>query len=163
MNIRETFSYFNMARADGAGANGALAVSNTGKDINRQGYDSLTFNVHLIATSTAAVPTTSYWYVRIQHTDASALGLGPSDYADVTALDLIVPASATLVSGAAYPINASTYSGAVMKIGYRGTKQYVRANISTIGAFTATSGVAIIEAQLGHAENWPVTVPNLDA
>ena len=163
MNIRETFTYFSMARADGAGTNGLLATSNTGATINRQGYDSLTFNVHLIATSTAAVVATSYWYVRVQHTDASALGAGPSDYADVASIDLIVPLSATLVSGAAYPINASTYSGGVMKIGYRGNKQYVRMNISTTGAFTATSGYGIIEAQLGHAENWPVTVPNLDA
>ena len=162
MNIRETFTYFSMSRADGAGANGALSASNTGATINRQGYDSLTFNVNLIATSTVVAPTTSYWYVRIQHTDASALGNGPSDFADVTALDLIVPASATLVSGAAYPINASTYSGAIMKIGYRGNKQYVRMNISTTGAM-AGSGVATIEAMLGHAENWPVTVPNLDA
>lgn len=163
MNIRETFTYFSMLRADSGVAAGLLGASNTGTAIDRQGYDSLTFNVHMIATSTATDPAVSYWYVRLEHTDASALGLGPSDYATCGSIDLIRVASGAITSGI-IAINASTYSGAVYKIGYRGNKQYVRCLISTTGAMASSvSGVMIIEAQLGHAENWPITTPNLDA
>lgn len=163
MNIRESFSYFNMLPACDGAANGLLAASNTGADINRQGYDSLTFNINIRAMSTAAAPATSYWYVRMQHTDASALGVGPSDYADCASIDAIRMNSLIMTSGI-FILNASTMSGTIQKLGYRGNKQYVRVLISTTGAMAAAaSGVIHIEAQLGHAENWPVTVPNLDA
>jgi len=164
MNTRETFTYFSNARCDGAAAVTALlATSNTGQAVDRQGYDSLTFNCYLLATSTAVAPATSYWYLRVEHTDASALGLGPSDYAVCGSIDVIRAASGVMTSGI-IPIVASTYSGACLRVGYVGNKRYVRVNISTTGAMANnTSGYMFIEAQLGHAENWPVTTPNLDA
>lgn len=163
MNIRETFSYFSLLPACNGAANGLLAASNTGADIDRRGYDSLTFHINIRAMSTAVAPATSYWYVRMQHTDASALGLGPSDYADCASIDAIRMNSLAMTSGI-FILNASTMSGTIQPLGYRGNKQYVRVLISTTGAMAAaTSGVIHIAALLGHAENWPVQTPNLDA
>lgn len=159
---REDFSYFSIKQGIKPTV-GLLPGSSTGADIDTRGYDSLTFNVHLVAASTAVDPTTSYWYARIEHTDASALGLGPSDYAVCASIDLIRQGTSAAVTSGIVPINASTYSAACMKIGYRGGKRYVRCNISTTGAMASSaSGVIFVEAQLGHVGEWPVTTPNLD-
>ena len=163
MNIRETFTYFKFLRADTAtNVAGLLAESNTGTTVDRQGYDSLTFVINLTDSSTAAVPGTSYWYVRMEHTDASVLGAGPSDFAVCASIDMIRAASGAVTSGIV-PIVVSTYSGVPMLLGYRGNKQYVRLHISTVGSMIAGSTHVTILSMKGHAENWPVTVPNLDA
>lgn len=167
MNIRETFSYFKMGQH--TTCIGGVAATKTGADVNRQGYDSLTFFVNFQQQSTTTSGTdTSYWFVRMQHTDASALGLGPSDYADVGSIDVIRIASGAMLSGATAAgivlvLNASTYSGSVIPVGYRGNKQYVRCLLSHVNMTMGASNVIDITSMLGHAENWPVTTPNLDA
>ena len=161
MNIRETFTYFKFARVDGCGIAGLTAESNTGVTVDRQGYDSLTFVVNMTDTSTAAAPGPSYWYVRMQHADVSAAGTIDS-YVDCAAIDMIRMASGTVTSGIV-AITASTYSGVPFMLGYRGNKQFVRLNISTVGSMIAGSTHITITSMKGHAENWPVTIPNLDA
>jgi hypothetical protein len=162
MNIRETFTYFKFLRADPVtNVAGILTESNTGVTVDRQGYDSLTFIVNLTDTSTAAVPGTSYWYVRMEHADVSAAGTIGA-YEVCGSIDMIRAASGAVTSGIV-PIVASTYSGVPMILGYRGNKQFVRLNISTVGSMIAGSTHATILSMKGHAENWPVTVPNLDA
>jgi len=161
MNIRETFTYFKFARVDGCGVAGLTAESNTGVTVDRQGYDSLTFIVNMTDTSTAAVPATSYWYARVEHADVSAAGTIGA-YEVCGSIDLIRMASGACTSGIV-PITASTYSGVPFMIGYRGNKQFVRVNISTVGSMIAGSTHITITSMKGHAENWPVTIPNLDA
>ena len=170
MNIRETFTYFKFVPVASPGSTGNIATAG-GTDINRQGYDSLTFTVNLILHSATTLSDVSApykascWFLRLQHTDASALAAGPSDYADVGSIDVIRNWSGAMTSGICYYTLPSTMSGSIALIGYRGNKQYVRAYLShqgTIGA-NAGSNIIAVEYFLGHAENWPVTVPNLDA
>ena len=178
MNIRETFSYFNMAQSITCIA-GNTAVQ-TGADVNRQGYDSLTFfvNVQQVSATTLSETTSfpyklSAWWIRMQHTDASALGLGPSTYVDCASIDVIrtwsgamqsgTNASGVTAAGIALYILPSYHSGTVVPIGYRGNKQYVRVLLSELNMTMGASNVIDVVAMLGHAENWPVSVPNLDA
>ena len=173
MNIRETFTYFNWQPY--IGCIGGNTATVTGVAVNRQGYDSLTFLVNVMQVSTTTLSeTTSYpyktscWFVRMQHTDASALGLGPSDYADVGSIDVIRTWSGAMVSGATAAgivlwILPSYNSGSVLPIGYRGNKQYVRCLLSMSAMTMGASNVIDIQYMLGHAENWPVAIPNLDA
>jgi hypothetical protein len=53
-------------------------------------------------------------------------------------------------------------SGTVQLLGYRGNKQYVRCLLSQVNMTMGASNVINIVSLLGHAENWPVTTPNLD-
>lgn len=165
MNIRETFTYFNMGQH--TTCIGGVAATKTGADVNRQGYDSLTFftNIQQVSNTTSAFvgnTATSMWFVRMQCTDASALGLGPSDYADCLSIEVIRTWSGAMTSGIVLYINPSTMSGTVQPIGYRGNKQYIRCLLSHVNMTTGASNVIDITSMLGHAENWPVTTPNLD-
>lgn len=170
MNIRETFTYFSMATTGIAPVGPGNAATSGGTDVNRQGYDSLTFNVNVMQVSattlseTTSAPTkTSCWFIRLQHTDASALGAGPSDYADVGSIDVIRVWSGAMTSGICLYVLPSTMSGTIQKVGYRGNKQYVRAYLSMVNMTMGASNCIAVEAMLGHAENWPVTTANLDS
>lgn len=161
MNIRETFTYFKFdqhIKAVGPG----LTATQTGTTVDRQGFDSLTFLIHVAQVSAATSTGVSYWFVRMQHTDASALGAGPSDFADCASIDMIRPLSGAVTSGI-FALNTDTMSGTVQKLGYRGNKQYVRLMLSMVTMTMGASNVIDAFSMLGHAENWPVTVPNLDA
>jgi hypothetical protein len=132
----------------------------TGECIDTQGYESLTFVVAVGRLST--ITSVSYLYFRMQHTDASALGAGPSDYAYVSADDVIGLSVASLTSGIWKSFHTATATAlsqggsAVYPIGYRGNKRYVRIVVdcfSTPGdASDAIAGIAI----LGLPANWPV-------
>lgn len=157
---RDGFSGFNFFQALNAQAAAATA---TGVDVDRQGYDSLAFVVNLGRCS--HVSTLSYWKLRIQHTDASALGAGPSDYADVDAsTDLLREASGALTSGifqnVTTQVAASTsVQGSVMHfVGYVGTKRYVR----VVAEMVSTPSVLdiAVNALLGKPGIWPVNTPN---
>lgn len=126
----------------------------TGADIDTRGYDSLTFPISFGEIS--SVSFASYWVIRMQHTDASALGAGPSAYADVEGSHVIgsgMSLGHVLTSGILFSIDGSTLSNLTTLYGYRGTKRYVRlvleekGNLSTIG-ICAT-------ARLGHSAQWP--------
>lgn len=184
MNIRETFSYFNDAQhITCIGGNTATAA---GADVDRRGYDSLTFlvNVQQVSTITSALsqyigagastvaansaPGASYWFVRMQHQDGSAAGIDASTaYTDVGSIYVIREWSGAMFSGATAAgivlyIDASVMSGTVRPLGYRGNKRYVRCLLSQVNMTMGASNVIDIVSRLGHAENWPITTPNLD-
>lgn len=173
MNIRETFSYFSHGPVVSPVGPGNAATLG-GATIDRRGYDSLTFLINVMQVSaTTLSETTSYpyktsaWFLRIQHTDESALGLGPSTFVDVGSIDVIRGWSGAMVSGAtaagiAQWILPSYHSGTVVPVGYRGNRRYVRAYLSMAAMTMGASNVIAVEYALGHAENWPVTTPNLD-
>lgn len=135
----------------------------TGVDVDTQGYESLTFVVNVGRLST--ITSVSYVYFRMQHTDASALGAGPSDYAYVSATDLIECSATSLTSGiwktfvTAGATALSQAGSTAYAVGYCGDKRYVRIVVdcfSTPGdASDALGGLAI----LGHPANSP---ENLD-
>lgn len=174
MNIRETFSYFNMTQQLKAVGPGNTATQ-IGADVDRQGYDSLTFHIHVQQLSAVTSGAgggnsqTSCWFIRVQHQDGSAAGIDASTaYADVGSIDVIRPWSGAMVSGAtaagiALWIINSTMSETVQRIGYRGNKRFVRCLLSFVNMTTGASNVITATSMLGHAENWPVAVPNLDA
>ena len=96
--------------------------------------------------------------------DASALGAGPSDYANVSATDLIgLPDGTTsLTSGVWKTIGAeasgtlSALGSRTFAIGYRGTKRYVRLYVDMISTPGSLSdGIGAI-AVMGCPANWPV-------
>lgn len=138
----------------------------TGDDIDLQGYEgcAIVVNFGLLSEVTSA----SYIQLVLQHTDASALGNGPSDYEFVSATDLIGLASTvtSLTSGVwkkLMPITTSTiatYGSECYSIGYRGTKRYVRLYVDAVGAAAsaaAASDVAVgAIAILGLPADWPV-------
>lgn len=181
MNIRETFSFFNAAAHIGCiGGNTATAA---GTAVDRRGYDSLTFNVNVMQQSTItsalsqyiglavpanSAPGTSYWFVRMQHQDGSALGLDAATaWTDCGSIDVIREWSGAMTSGATNAgivlyIDASIMSGTIRPLGYRGNKRFVRCLLSMVNMTMGASNVIAITSHLGHAENWPVTSPNLD-
>lgn len=166
MNIRETFTYFEMTPA--LTAIGGNTVTQVATEVDRQGYDSLTVLVNFTQCSAIALANgTSYWFVRVQHADASAAGTADT-FTDCASIDLIRPLSGlvapgAVTSGIALYLNASTMSGTVQKIGYRGNKQFVRVALSHATMTMGASNVIDAIYMLGHAENWPVTAPYLDA
>lgn len=135
----------------------AIDATTTGKDVDTQGYESVTFAVTLGRCS--HVSTLSYWALRLQHTDASALGLGPSDYADVASADLI-GFSGAVTSGIWKKIitdiaNSTSVAGSTnYQVGYIGTKRYVRLVVEELSTPSVLNIGAI--AILGHGANWPV-------
>lgn len=138
-----------------------------GPDIDTQGYESLTFIV--AAGDVDVSQATSLAVLRMQHTDASALGLGPSAYADVSMDDILALPScldcstgAALTSGIILAFSVSGTSVAdfesqVWKFGYKGDKRYVRLVMESHG--TADIGSVYLEAGaiLACAHDWPTT------
>ena len=136
----------------------------TGDDIDTQGYESLTFMINVGRLS--AITSVSYLYFRMQHTDASALGDGPSDYAYVSADDVIGVDATSLTSGIWKSFHTATATAlsqagsAVYAIGYRGTKRYVRVVVDCFSSPGAVSDAIGGIAMLGLPGNWPVNTDN---
>jgi hypothetical protein len=130
----------------------------TGEDIDTRGYESLTFLVALGALS--SITSASYWVIRMQHTEASALGAGPSTYADVEgshALGSSISLGTVLTSGIVLSIFSDTnFESAVHAFGYRGIQRYVRLLIEEKG--NLSTGAMGATAVLGYPANWPVNV-----
>jgi hypothetical protein len=128
----------------------------TGATVDTRGYQSLTFNISFGEIS--SVSFASYWTIRMMHTDASALGAGPSDYANVEGSHVIgsgMSLAHVLTSGILFSVDGSSLSGTVTAYGYRGDKRYVRLMIEEEGNLS-TLGIAAT-ARLGHGSNWPAT------
>lgn len=129
----------------------------TGEGVDTQGYNTTTFLLNIGGLSNLSGA--SYWVFYMEHTDASALGVGPSDYAIVASADVIRHESAAMTSGIVLSLYISTLESAVYPIGYIGTKRYCRvvfeekANLST-----AAIGVVCVQGLPGIA---PVNVPNV--
>jgi hypothetical protein len=109
----------------------------TGATVDLQGFESCTFAVQSGTLADADATFT----VKLQHGDLA----NGSDMADVTAADLI---------GAAPVFSAATDDNVARKVGYRGTKRYVRVVITPASNAAAAAFSAL--AILGHARNQPV-------
>ena len=128
----------------------------TGVTVDTQGYDAVAFVAALGALS--SITSASYWAMRLQHTDASALGLGASDFADCSALDML-GSSITGTSGIWLSIYSDTgFESAVFAVGYRGTKRYVRCMIEEKG--NLSTAAMSVDAHLCCASDWPVNANN---
>lgn len=137
-----------------------------GPDIDTQGYESLTFIVE--AGDVDVSLATSLVVVRMQHTDPSALGLGPSAYADVSSTDVLalstcadVSTGVALTSGIILAFSVSGTSVAdfesqVWKFGYIGNMRYVRLVVESHGTADLGSTYIGAGAILARAYNWPV-------
>lgn len=104
----------------------------TGQGVDRQGYDSLTFGV-----AVGAIAGSGNMTMKVQHDDDPAFGT----VADVDAADLVGAFTTPLVTNT------------VQKIGYRGTKRYVRL-FGTLNSGTSVAVGAV--AVLGRPSISPV-------
>lgn len=150
MSVRDGFSNFlfsqNILPDDGIDAN------TNGADVDRQGYNTLTFvfNVGRLSLMSDA----SYFALGLQHTDASALGLGPSDYADCASADIIRTTSHVVTSGIFQRLSsASTLGSTIYKAGYKGIKRFVRAQLTKV--LTPSYHQFGVIAVQGEPSNWP--------
>lgn len=153
--IREHCSSFKFFTAIASRILGDVVMN--GEDIDTRGFESLTLQVPVgCIDSTTAV---NYFALRMQHTDDS--GLGPSNYADCTSVEMIrFGESGAVVSGIWHSV-VTTESGDTLYVGYRGDKRYVRALIEPKAAVgSGVSQIMGIVALLGHAGIWPVATPN---
>jgi hypothetical protein len=126
-----------------------------GQDIDLQGFNmaTLIYNVGEVSLPSDA----SYYAIRMQHTDASALGAGPSTYANVASIDIITSVSGAITSGIINTFSASTAGSQAYKVGYKGGKRYIRAVLEKVGT-PSVIHVGVV-AVLGEPANWPVTHP----
>ncbi len=136
----------------------------TGADVDTQGYDSLVFVANIAELS--VITSTAYWVLRMQHTEASALGLGPSDYADCDASHVIrnfsdafttAAVDSVVTSGIVLSLWSDQYSNTMQLAGYRGAFRYARMVIEE-KANGSTAGIGVT-AVLGHPAQWPVNTP----
>lgn len=139
-----------------------IATDLTGVDVDTQGYESLAMVVNV--GNLSIITSVSYIQLVLQHTDASALGLGPSDYALVSATDLIgLPSTVTALTSGVWKTIGAEASGTLsalgsqtFAIGYRGTKRYVRIYVDAVDTVNAVSDAVGAMAVLGLPANWPV-------
>ena len=139
-----------------------IATNLTGVDVDTQGYESLAMVVNV--GNLSIITSVSYIQLVLQHTDASALGLGPSDYALVSATDLIgLPSTVTALTSGVWKTIGAEASGTLsalgsqtFAIGYRGTKRYVRIYVDAVDTVNAVSDAVGAMAVLGLPANWPV-------
>jgi len=136
----------------------AIAATTNGRDCDLQGFEGATMVVALGRCS--YVSTASYWKLRLQHTDASALGAGPSDYADVASVDLI-RFSGAVTSGIwknitnAVAGSDSTQGSVTYAIGYCGNKRYIRLVAEIVSTPSVLNiGVTCLK---GIPADWPVS------
>ena len=169
MAVREDFSNFKYYQAlpPGIYDQGTMPVAGVinGPCIDTQGYETVTFCVETGDVDVSLA--TSLAVIRMQHTDASALGLGPSAYADVSTTDILAigscedfSAGAALVSGIVLAISVSGTSVAdfesqVWQFGYIGDKRYVRLVVESHGTADVGSTYIGAVATLGRPANWP--------
>jgi hypothetical protein len=109
-------------------------ATTTGLTIDTVDYDSLEF-----AIQTGTV-TDGQWAIQVFHGDASNM----SDEAQCSAADLLGSA----------PTMLATDDNVVKKVGYRGSKRYVRIKAVQTGA--TTGGFLAAQAVQGHARVAPV-------
>jgi len=139
-----------------------VAADLTGPDIDTRGYNGGVIAVQI--GNAQSVVGASYVALRLQHTDASALDAGPSDYADVTSADLIRFASqvGAMTSGIWYSIDSTAYSGTTQYVAYKGSKRYIRLIAEVKGGGLSGASVGCVLgaiAMLGLPAHWPVAAP----
>jgi hypothetical protein len=149
-----SFKFFQAIAPQVMGVAGTVA----GDAIDTRNFGSLTIalNVGKVASTVG----TCYYVLRMQHTDASALGAGPSDYAEVNSTHVVrFDTSAAITSGVVHTV-ATTESNTTVYVGYVGDKRYVRVLLSTIGTMGSAGDQALgAMAILGIASQWPIANP----
>lgn len=169
MSTRDNYSNFGWYQAIAPAVYDAakmpVAGVVNGPCIDTQGFQALTF---IINTGDVDVSqATSLVVIRMQHTSASALGLGPSTYADVSSTDVIgsgISDGAALTSGIIVNLSVSGTSVADMEsmvwaYGYKGSLRYVRLVVESHGTADAGSAFVGAVAVCGYPEHWPVNAP----
>ena len=134
----------------------------TGVTIDLQGFEGCAIAVNV--GNLSIITSTSYIGLILQHTDASALGNGPSDFALVSATDVqgLASTETSLTSGIWKTIGAeasgvlSALGSRTFAVGYIGTKRYVRLYIDANDTVNNVSDAIGAIAMLGLPGNWPV-------
>ena len=137
-----------------------VATDLTGAAIDTQGFESLTIVVNV--GNISDITSTSYIGFILEHTDASALGAGPSGYAVCASADFIGLVSTQAVTSGIWRTIGAEATGGIsaglgsqtFQIGYRGNKRYVRLIIDANDTLDSAQVGAI--AILGYPANWPV-------
>lgn len=137
----------------------------TGDTIDMRGYDAVLIAVNI--GNAVSVGAASYVTLRLQHTDASALGAGPSDFAYCASIDMLrfdadAAATAAVTSGTWFSITSTAYSGTVQFIAYVGDKRYVRLTEEITGTLASGGSVGLVTAAVAilfKAGTWPVQSP----
>lgn len=122
--------YHNIATAL-ALAPAVQAAAATGPAIDLLGFESVTF-----AVNTGAIAGGGDFGVKVQESDTTTSG----DFTDAAAAVVDTDAPATLAAASSY------------KLGYRGSKRYVRLALTTAGGTSIAAGAVAIK---GH----PLTAP----
>ena len=166
MATRDDYSNFGFYQAlsPNVYSQGTMPVAGviTGPDIDTQGFQTVTFVINTGDVDVSQA--TSCVAIRMQHTDASALGLGPSTYADVSSTDVIgsgISDGAAMTSGILFTLSISgtsvaDYESMVWNFGYKGDKRYVRLVAESHGTADAGSAYIGAVAMLGYPNTWPV-------
>jgi len=129
-----------------------------GRDIDRKGYETVTFIVHTDAI-TSGVADTSDWVLRLEHAKISTAG-GAGTYSAVPNSLLIHSVAggydSTAETGIFQKIGVATGSGATYAVGYKGhyDYRYVRVVLSETDVMSATIMGAL--CILGEPAQWPV-------
>jgi hypothetical protein len=138
-----------------ASTTGIVDAGINGNGVDMQGYDSLTFNV--LIGKLSSITSASYWVIRMQHTDASALGLGASDYANCEGSHVLgsgFSLATVLTSGIVLSIFSDTgFSMTADSFGYRGNKRYVRLVLEEKGNLSTADIMAV--SIRGRSSQWP--------
>lgn len=128
--MKDTYSDFGIVAAL---APQVLAATDTGATpIDLQG-----FNSALAIINTGAIAGAGDYTAKLQHSDTTTGG----DFVDVTSADLL----------GAFP--ASLAQNSVYKVGYKGSKRYLRTVVTKNSGTSIVVGIVIAR---GHANNSPV-------
>lgn len=164
MAQRDTYSNFSFYQAMYTVLHDeANAAAITGRTIDTRGYEGVTFVVTTGEIESMTTSTASYFCFILEHTDASALGAGPSDYTAVTDGNHIIHSvqsvGTTLTSGIWEDVvNGAEHGSRTYAIGYIGPKRYTRIRVSGTLDSAASINIGAI-AILGYPANWPINDP----
>lgn len=116
-------------------------VTATGSAVDRLGFESVTFNVH-VGDWTDGTHAFS-----VEHSDDNVT------YSAVTS-DELIGAAPTIADDGQSPSGIPTFENENVLVGYKGHKRHIRAKITTTGS-PATGAFIGVDVILGHANTRP--------
>lgn len=111
------------------GAAVALSPAVQAAAVNGAAVDLAGFDAAMVIVTTGAIAGAGDFGVKLQHSDTSTSG----DFVDVPVDDRITTAPATLAADATY------------KIGYRGSKRFIRLAVTKAGGTSIAAGAVVIK------------------
>lgn len=163
--MRDIYSNLGFYRAiDPVNHDSANAAAITGVTIDTQGYQGVLFMVQTGLVESMTTSTTSYFCFMLQHTSASAQGLGASDFAAVSnakhIIHSVISKGATDLTSGIWQnyVNGDSHGSMNYLIGYIGPKRYVRLVMSGTGDSAASINIGAV-AVCGLPANWPINTP----